>query len=379
MSNLKEEWSNLMKLRGSGSSDQRIDTLRSRIFNNFISPQKPKNSVLDPIEEIPTASTSTFSKPFFFDKSVHIFNRTGTPEPQKSFEFGLNIIRPDPEKTKLPTRSKKTDEVWKIDDYPFKDPTGDFLEDRFEQLSIASHTLPPKSANPNNSICIFSDLSPVSRQICNLTFEEEQRFLKESKKHENFNHGFIHLLHKNPNFPMLDKFNWTVARDLSMGFLFKSDFLYLLDPSSMKLNEPEEDPNLEPAYTEKNVVTVKKIPNEPNEVIENETSELEKEMIEMLESLNSKSTAGSSDEKIDLLLGIVEERIKGNRDLGGNMQIRVLYQFLLEYKKAKEGKSLKNSLNQTGNGRSSKKSSPEKVGLVGSIKNKRGRNVKMNK
>lgn len=377
MSNLKEEWSNLMKLRGSGSSDQRIDTLRTRIFNNFITPQKSKNSVLDPIEEIPTASTSIISKPFL-DKSLHIFNRTSTPEPQRSFEFGLNIIRPDPEKTKLPTRSKKTDEVWKIEDYPFKDQTDDFLSDRFEQLSIASFTLPPKSANPNKSICIFSELSPVSRQICNLTFEEEQRFLKESKKHENFNHGFIHLLHKNANFSMIDKFNWTVARDLSMGFLFKSDFLYLFDPNSMKFTENEEDVKIEQVYTEKNLVAAKKYPIEVNELAENDTSELEKEMIEMLESLNNKSNAGSSDEKIDLLLGIVEERIKGNRELGANMQIRVLYQFLLEYKKAKESKSLKNSFNQTGDGRSSKKSSPGKAIRVGNIK-KRGRNVRMNK
>lgn len=377
MSNLKEEWSNLMKLRGSGSSDQQISSLRSRIFNNFVTPSKIKKSTLDQIDEIPTASSSNISKTFF-DKSLHIFNRTRTPEPQKSFGFGLNIIKPDPEKSKLPVRSQKTDEVWKIDDYPYKEQSDEHLPDRFEVLSIASFTLPSKLANPDQSICIFSDLSPVSRQLCNLTFEEEQRFLKESKKHENFNHGLIHLLHQNANFQMIDKITWTIARDLSMGFLFKSDFLYLLDPNALNFNESEEKEKVEEFFTEKTSPILKKKTFEAGENAEDNISELEKEMIEMLESLNSMGPVESSDDKINALLGIVEKKIKGNKEVAGNMQLRILYQFLLEYKKAKEGRSVKNSLNETGYNASSKKISPEK-GVKFQNTNKRGRVVKGHK
>jgi hypothetical protein len=336
MAYLKEEWQNLMKNRGIKENSSGIENIRAKIFNHFVSPGKKS---LELIEEYPSKT--------FFDKSMPIFHRTHTPEPQQKFEFGLKLLKTEKSPPKE-VRSNKSVDIWKLEDYPFKEKSDLPIKDKFEVFSIADKIQGTQLTKQD--LCIFSDMSPVSRQISNLTIDEEKFFLKQNKKYEHPNHNFLHLLRKPPKLEMLERTTWKIAKNLSFGHLFKVDLLYLIDPDLLQDLEEQEKP-----MVRENDKSFKAKKQESLENLEEDFSELEKEMIEMLESLNQKTPGSGSDEKINVLLEIVAEKMRGNKEAAGNMQLRVLYQFLLEYKKAKESKN--SSVNQS---LRSKKSSPSK-------------------
>lgn len=316
-----------------------IDSIRSKIFNHFVSNSKTSRNLYQ-IDELPGRALP--------DRKMPVFDRTKTPEPQKKFEFGLSIDKPDKELLRPSVRENRDLDVWKIEDYPVKDRSGLPVADKFEEFSIADASNATKTIKQD--ICIFSDLSPIPRKISNLTFAEEKEFLVENKKYLANNHNFIHLLQVKPSLQMIQRFTWNEARDLCMGFLLKLDCFHVINGTVIE----DVDEVQEKKVGNEEVVKLKTVESQS---LNDEFSDLEKEMIEMLESLNQKASGNNSDEKIAVLLEIVEEKMRMSREAASNMQLRVLYQFLLEYKKAKDSKST--SVNQTAV-KSSKLSSPEK-------------------
>ena len=327
-----------MKLRGHHLTSSGIDSIRSKIFNNFVSNSKTSRNLYQ-IDELPGRDLP--------ERQMPVFDRTKTPEPQKKFEFGLSIDKPDKELLRPSVRENRELDVWKIEDYPFRDRAGLPVADKFEEFSIADASNATRTIKQD--LCIFSDLSPVPRKISNLTFDEEKDFLVESKKYLANNHGSIHLLKVKATLQMIEKISWNEARNLCMGFLLKLDCFH-----SINGTEVEDLDEIQDKVGKEEVVKMKTVESGN---LNDELSELEKEMIQMLESLNQKAPGNNSDEKIAALLEIVEAKMRMSREAASNMQLRVLYQFLLEYKKAKDSKST--SVNQSA-AKSSKKYSPEK-------------------
>lgn len=346
MSGLKDEWANILKLRESGTSDDsKKDQIKSRIFNNFISSARKPKRDLAKISEISEESEKNISE-FQIMKSTLALTRNKTPEPAKKFEFGLkNVYPPQSYDAKDTVRTDKNLDIWKIDDFPYRDLHEDPVPDKYELLSLAEFDSTTKSIKSNRrEICIFSDLSPITRYMCNMTLSEEETFVQESSKHEKLMHGHIHLLHLDPTLSMLEKLDWKNSIAIALNFSFKYDILTLLNPSVMR------------RLTELNMQIPKDLSQLPIQIVEysspkhtahkssieniltpvDELTLLEQNMIEMMEMLNQKSETDNVQDKLQSLLEIVEEKMKDFKDPAMVMQIKVLYQFLVEYKKAKE-------------------------------------------
>ena len=186
--------------------------------------------------------------------------------------------------------------------------------------------------------------------MSNMTIEEEENFIKESKKHEKHMYGYIHLLYQEIMLGQLEKIEWRLASKICLGSVFKYQIsmivnpnLNLLDSSISKTNEYSKDMNIQslsegpPLISENSNLKVQTQFNSvfsPAQEID-DTDILEKEMIEMMDILKYQSPDGVND-KLQSLLDIVSKKMKNSKETSANMQIRVLYQFLLEYKKAKD-------------------------------------------
>lgn len=346
MSGLKEEWASIVKIRESEVTDERKkDQIKSRIFNNFYSTVKNSTKELPEISEFPVTPESKHVKNQL-QKTLVAFERNKTPEPVKKFEFGLKNATPPPVKTSRDTvRASKNEEVWKIEDFPLKPMHDDVVPDKFEVLSLAEYNSIAKNLKTQKKdICIFSDLSPISRYMCNMTVEEEEMFIKESKKHEKLMSGFIHLLHQEPSSPQIEKLDWKSASKFCMGFIFKSEVCNIVQPNlvghdvSINSNISKEISKSHIVYQEasqaKNTASQNQIISTMH--MADDMSWLEAEMIHMMDMIKYQETGDNIEKKLQSLLEIVEKRMKSSKETSSNMQIRVLYQFLVEYKKAKE-------------------------------------------
>jgi hypothetical protein len=340
MSGLKEEWASIVNLRESNrSGDSQIDQVRSRIFNNFYSSIRTntKNST-----DFSDLFINSELKPANFGIQRGPERAAKTPEPQKKFEFGLkssNNLEIPAIKEKTPV---KVQEVWQIEDFPQKDFHENLVPDRFEVLSVAARNSSSKMVKvQGKEICIFKELSPISRYMCNLTFEEEEKLLNQSKHHEKHMDLYIQLLHQDIPLHHLDKIDWKIATKICLGNVFKCDILEIVSPPQTDIETAKDFPS---KCVSENLVTEKSVLKAPNHFeslaplveIPDENSFLEKEMIEMMDTINLNQKSSKIKDKLQSLLEIVEQKIKTNEKTSKNMHIRVLYQFLLEYKKAKE-------------------------------------------
>ena len=269
------------------------------------------------------------------------FERSKTPELPKVFEFGLRNVAPAVQKKITPV-DRKTQEIWGIEEYPHKPLHEDVIPDRFEVLSLAEISLPSKSVmiqgkGPN----IFSDISPISRYMSNMTFAEEETYLKESKKHEKNIHGYIHLLRQELAPSHLDKIDWTMASKICTGCVLKYEVSVILNPKELDNNisqileiskEKYSHSIAEPMNTSVNTNRIN------SQIVQeiNDADYREQELIQMMDALKYQSKTENVDDKLQMLLEMVEKKMKNNKETAANLQIRVLYQFLVEYMKAKD-------------------------------------------
>lgn len=338
MSALKEEWANIMNSRESAPDNLKNDQIKSRIFNNFYSALKGQNKALPEISEVEAPDLKNLKQKL--QKTLFSFQRTKAPDVATSFEFGLRTNVPI-----LPVQTSevidRTKEIWKIEEYPHKAMHEDIVPDRFDVYSIAENIGETKPWQHR----IFNDISPISRYMSNMTIEEEEIYLKESKKHEKHIHGYIHLLHQELVPSQLDKIDWGIAVKLLGGFIFKYEVNSVLNPKELEKNPVR---GLEISKDESSQYTSNLLENTSKQIGKNieETDELELEMISMMESL--KFDGKSSEGKLQKLLEIVENKLRTSKDAANNMQIRVLYQFLVEYKKAKEVEEPEKKLQRDG-------------------------------
>lgn len=66
------------------------------------------------------------------------------------------------------------------------------------------------------------------------------------------------------------------------------------------------------------------------------TIELEKDLLDMMDLVKNNKSSQGLDGKLKSLLDTTSKSLRNSRDVSSNMQIRVLYQFLLEYQKLHE-------------------------------------------
>ena len=80
MTDLREEWSNIIKVRESGSSgESKNDQIKSRIFNNFYSALKSEVKTLPDIAEVAQAPEFRSTK-LALQSTLLNFERSKTPE-----------------------------------------------------------------------------------------------------------------------------------------------------------------------------------------------------------------------------------------------------------------------------------------------------------
>ena len=111
-----------------------------------------------------------------------------------------------------PAQAPQSVPLWEMNDTPQREAEV-LLDDKPEVNSIAS-TASMYSRHlevPEREIAFFSDLSPVTRRMANLTPAEEQAF------------GLEHLIKVDPAKVSLEKIQWTDAAFLATGKVAKSD------------------------------------------------------------------------------------------------------------------------------------------------------------
>ena len=151
-----------------------------------------------------------------------------------------------------------------------------------------------------------------------------------------------------------------------MGLVFKSDVFLLFNPANSKDVYASKEELLqglsEPVCLVEN--SGFKTQNNTNSQYLDENATLEKEMIEMMDLIKNQPQ-GNIQNKLESLLELVGKKLKSSNEAASNMQLRVLYQFLLEYKKAKEfsKKSLesKNSKNKPNQRKKVTQAKPTKI------------------
>ena len=205
MSVLKEEWASLMKLRESGYADEaKKQEIKSRIFDNFSALRK------ELVREVPSNNEISI-KPDYqtmrnqFLNSVSFTTRAKTPEIPKKFEFGLKNLAFPPTELKKNRPELKSDEIWGLPDSPYKETMNSILPDKFEITSIAtSNSSLPIPSYSKKEINILCDLSPITRHLSTYTQEQEENYLKESKKLNFFaNLSLVHIEPNSINFEFL--------------------------------------------------------------------------------------------------------------------------------------------------------------------------------
>jgi hypothetical protein len=347
MSGLKEEWVSLMKLRGLGQADKlKNEEIKSRIFNNFYSVRQVN------LDKKPYQSEISVKKDYEdlrsqFLQSISSEVRSKTPTLSSKFDFGLkNLEIPRSEHQKDRT-SLKSSEIWSMQDVPFTSGAPEAIPDRFEQFSmLTSDSQSFKPAGSRNSLRFFSDLSPVTRFLCNLDEKEEERYLKEANFHESHIFSLFHLVMEDLSIDDLSVITWKEASDFTRGLVFRSQVTAALVPPNL-VKDPsfKEKASVSHCFTEQpafeNSVS-RADPFNPSKSASpliptaEGVESLEKELLEMMDQVNKDFKSASVEHKIKALLKKTQEKLGKNNQLVGNTQIAAVYQFLQEYLKLQE-------------------------------------------
>ena len=198
---------------------------------------------------------------------------------------------------------------------------------------------------------IFADISPVTRYLSNISQEEEEKYLKETKKHEFHVFSYLKLIHVDVDEIDLEKLEWDSMKKICTGLVFKSD----IKPAAI----PEEIPtkNLS-SITENPKVSVSQCLSEPPILLDmsilksinmkssnstypliqskNDNSLLEQDLLEMMDLIKTNEDSVDVEKKLKTLLDYTNKKLASSKDIASNMHIMVLYQFLLEYMKKNE-------------------------------------------
>ena len=353
MSNLKEEWASLMKLRGLGQAEQgKKEEIKARIFNNFYSVRQD-NIEKKPFEPDITVKADYEQLRQGFLNSISSDSRAKTPEIPKKFEFGLKQVNLPTSSNKLNRPDLKSEEIWTMKDSVCNKPVEEPLIDRFEQVSIADNQGGPfKTEKFSRFLNIFSDFSPVTRHLCSLPEEEEEKYTKETSSHESHIFSLFHLVHQQLTYEDLSEINWKKAADFTKGLIFRKQVSSILNPPALikdlSLSQRQERNSVSQCLSEPPILldnsisknTVFKTSNstvpfvQPSTDLEN----LEKELMDMMDQIKSSYKSVSTEQKIKMLLKKTEERLKAKPELARNTQVSAVYQFLQEYLKSQEKK-----------------------------------------
>ncbi|CAG9324547.1 unnamed protein product [Blepharisma stoltei] len=373
MSALKEEWANLMKLRGSGRVEEnKTEDIKSRLFQTF------HHMLKDHVTDFPSEFNKVQVKPEFEalrTKVQGVFqgiierDQDSKNKINKQFTFGLN---PQRSKSPIPTMPKPKNEnidikkgidsIWKTEEIPMKNFEDNFPEPKFEIFSIANKDSAIKHTELlDREISIFGDLSPVARFMTNIATEEEDQLLS-GKNNQSELFSQVHLLQIDISKINLDKIEWADASHITLGRIPKKTLLRKIKnlpeetDSSITVASPvqEESTNMinktvnEAAQNLQNSsefqVPLKKNTTMPNMYISENNNkkddELEAQLEEMMEIIKSQQEGDINDidEKLQHLLDYMNTKIKNNPNNPKILEFKMIFQFLTEYKKAREGK-----------------------------------------
>ena len=352
MSALKEEWASLLKLRESGFTDEtKKQEIRSRIFNNFHSLRQENSREVPEINHIAIKPDYLSIRQQFLS-TISSVERVKTPEIPKKFEFGLRNITPPPTHHKKNRIDLTSEEIWNIPDTPFTKNTSEIVPDKYEVNSIAeSNSFSRTQSFQRKLLDIFSDISPITRYLANITLEEEQKYLKEAKKHDNSIFSYFHLVHCEKKNLSLERLEWEDMKLICNGLIFKSEILTRQLPQlsmekatsiltenpadgiSKCLSEPPmllDTSIMKPSNLKSSSTT------SPLLQATDDNSMLENDLLEMMDSIKNPQDSLDIEKKLKVLLEHTNKKLQNNKEISSNMHIRVLYQFLLEYMKNNE-------------------------------------------
>jgi hypothetical protein len=352
MSNLKEEWASLMKLRGLGQAEQgKKEEIKARIFNNFYSVRQ-ENIEKKPFEPDIAVKADYEQLRQGFLHSISTDSRAKTPDIPKKFEFGLKHINLPTSSNKLNRPDLKSEEIWTMKDSPFNKNFEEPLLDCFEQVSIADNQGGvSKTGKFSRFLNIFSDFSPVTRYLCSLPEEEEAKYTKVTSSHESHIFSLFHLVHQELTYEDLSEISWKKAADFTKGLIFRTQVSSILNPPALvkDLSISENEKNSvsqclsEPPIFLDNSIRKNAVFKTSNSTVpfvqpSTELENLEKELMDMMDQIKSNYKSVSTEQKIKMLLKKTEERLKSKPELARNTQVSAVFQFLQEYLKSQEKK-----------------------------------------
>lgn len=351
MSALKEEWASLMKLRESGYTDEnKRQEIKSRIFNNFHALHS-ENTREVPEQSYISVKPDYLSMRSQFLTTVSSVERVKTPEIPKKFEFGLRTITPPPSQHLKNRIDLKSGDIWKIEDKGTNSKIQNVIPEKFEVTSIAEMNSSGSMNYHKQLIDVFTDMSPVTRYLANITLEEEEKYLNQSRKQENSMFSWFHLVQCEKKNIMLDCLEWDSIKTVCNGLVFKSEIFkkplprLLVDKTASILSETHGEAASKclsepPLLLDNSLIKPSNLKNSsttsPLLQAVDDNSMLEHDLLEMMDLIKNEKEPLDTKKKLHKLLEHVQKKLANNKDIAANMHIRVLYQFLLEYVKTQD-------------------------------------------
>mmetsp|Transcript_21927 Transcript_21927/g.39998 ORF Transcript_21927/g.39998 Transcript_21927/m.39998 type:complete len:498 (-) Transcript_21927:36-1529(-) len=193
---LKDAWAGIVRERGAGPIvGIKTEDIKSKLLGGFraelvkqatkLQIEPPRIEVKPEFEALRTKLRTTL------EESQLQAQQNSYSRPQdsmKQYIFGLNVQRArsvsplkpntDSKKQAAPVQIRCIDDIYRLEDSPFRGAETDSLEDRFEIYSIASKKtqVGRHIEDPQREISFLADISPIARFMANMRADEEQMF-----------------------------------------------------------------------------------------------------------------------------------------------------------------------------------------------------------
>lgn len=389
MSALKDEWSSLIKSRGGGPVEAgKTDDVKTRLVDSlkFVLDKRTTQLVIDPprIEVRPEFEALRHKVHKTLQELQVQAQQIGHFKPQettKQYMFGLNVqrarsvspLKPNTEiKKSTPRQIRCIDDIYRLEDAPFKGGEFDPLEDRYEIFSIASKkTAAGKHIeDPQREISFLADISPIARYMTNMRADEEQLFYEGACPLPGIDvSGCVHFLEADCDQYFNDQVDFEDVLQFVMGRLPRQKLypkvatLQRENPTYLDSWKPLEDlpqrRGSEMAMTSSHLqfkpsnfsladsiaeskeedhstISITVPPAVPEE-------ELEQRLTELLEAVKSlqegRIKEKDFDKKLQLAISLVGEEVSKQSPEKHSLKMRLLIGFITEYRRHKELKA----------------------------------------
>jgi predicted metal-dependent hydrolase len=382
MSALKDEWSNLIRHRGAGAVEStQAEDLKSRLISSFKSVVRKHTAelVVEPRQievrkEFEALRLKVHSTLKELQVQAQQISKTTPQETTKQYIFGLNTTRALTVSPLKPTTGAKkaspgqircVDDIYRLEDTPIKSPDSDPLEGRFEIGSIASKKTPASRhvEDPQREISFLSDISPIARFMANMREDEEQLFYQGVCALPGVDvAGCVHLMEADSDQYFNDRIEFEDALQFVMGRLPRQRLLGKV--GAMGREQPHYEDTWRPDAQRRRAsdqqITISHLQSRPSNLSAIESfdkedtisitvppelpeAEVEQRLMELLEVIRSHKDGRLKDTDFDLKLQQIISQVdatKLSRD-NQSLKMRLLIQFITEYRKAQQHKTHK--------------------------------------